>query len=328
METNSLLDVYDVEKSCEYKGRNYLVRDNGAVLRLPKNGGRPSKLDNNWMFGNKDDNGYMLIGQARVHQIIATAFHGVPKDPKMIVDHIDTNRCNNRPENLRWITRLENVLNNPITRKKIIYLCGSIDAFLANPSILKDKPIEENLAWMRTVSKEEASKCLRNLTRWSNEDSQKSSKGNGLGSWIFREIKQVDSETDEYSLKDSLTYGAKQRNWKTPTEFLLCPQERNKSLELYMSNMQKGKVFSRTQYGDGGVIRAYGYNPDDSSIYVLTYKEEGAIKPWALSRITLEDGFYVHENKHSFFQEDGGLKFFTLAMGREWKGGQVFDDNC
>lgn len=328
METNSLLDAYEVEKSCEYKGRNYLVRDNGAILRLPQNGCRASKLDNIWTFGNKDVNGYMLIGQARVHQIIATAFYGAPKDPKMIVDHIDTNRCNNRPENLRWITRLENVLNNPITRKKIAYLCGSIDAFLANPSILRDKPIDVNLAWMRTVSKEEASKCLRNLTRWSKEDSQTSSKGKGIGPWIFKEINQADSATDGYALKDSLTHGAKQRNWKTPTEFLLSPHEQKKSLELYLSKMQKGIIFSRTQYGDGGVICDYGYNPDDYSIYVLTYKEVGAIKPWALSRITLEDGYYVHENKHSFFQEDGGKKYFTLAMGKEWTGGEVFDDYC
>ena len=37
------------------------------------------------------------------------------------IDHIDTNRCNNRKENLRWFTKLENALNNEITRNKIIY---------------------------------------------------------------------------------------------------------------------------------------------------------------------------------------------------------------
>ncbi|WP_294143305.1 HNH endonuclease signature motif containing protein [uncultured Sanguibacteroides sp.] len=32
-----------------------------------------------------------------------------------VVDHIDTNRQNNRIENLRWLTKLENVLLNPIS---------------------------------------------------------------------------------------------------------------------------------------------------------------------------------------------------------------------
>lgn len=32
------------------------------------------------------------------------------------IDHIDTDRLNNHPSNLRWVTRKEN-LNNPLTRK-------------------------------------------------------------------------------------------------------------------------------------------------------------------------------------------------------------------
>ena len=34
------------------------------------------------------------------------------------VDHINTNRNDNRAENLRWVTKLENA-NNPLTRQKI-----------------------------------------------------------------------------------------------------------------------------------------------------------------------------------------------------------------
>lgn len=73
-----------------------------------------------------------------------------------VVDHIDTNRRNNRVENLRWITRLENILDNPITRKRIKLRCGSIEAFLANPSILQENELPPDLRWMRTVTNAEA----------------------------------------------------------------------------------------------------------------------------------------------------------------------------
>lgn len=71
----------------------------------------------------------MEIASVRVHIIVATAFHGPKPTKEHVVDHIDTNRRNNRPDNLRWVTRLENALDNPITRKRIIMRCGSIEAF-------------------------------------------------------------------------------------------------------------------------------------------------------------------------------------------------------
>ena len=42
----------------------------------------------------------MDIGTEVVHRIVATAFHGEQPSVKHIVDHIDTNRRNNRVENL------------------------------------------------------------------------------------------------------------------------------------------------------------------------------------------------------------------------------------
>lgn len=63
---------------------------------------RPRKLDNVWNFGEKNEKtGYTTAGTARVHIIVATAFHGENDSKKLVVDHIDTNRCNNRAENLR-----------------------------------------------------------------------------------------------------------------------------------------------------------------------------------------------------------------------------------
>lgn len=113
------INDYEEERLCIYKGEHYRVRDNGAVMRITPDGKKPRSLDSVWTFGKKSPtNGYMTIGNHRVHIIVATAFYG-PNDSRVyVVDHIDTNRCNNRVENLRWLTKLENILLNEITRKK------------------------------------------------------------------------------------------------------------------------------------------------------------------------------------------------------------------
>lgn len=161
-----MVDVNDFEQetTCEYKEEVYSVRDNGAVMRHPLVGKNARPLDNVWTFGKKNDsNGYMTIGSHRVHIIVATAFWG-PRDSKIyVVDHKDTNRCNNRLENLRWLTKLENILLNEITRKKIEYYCGSVESFLEDPSQLQGlENVDKNFGWMRTVSKEEAENTLKN----------------------------------------------------------------------------------------------------------------------------------------------------------------------
>ena len=130
METPNI-NNFSEERICIYKGRRYYVRDNGAVYRQCKDDGKPRKWDEEWTFGKFDPNtGYMLIGQERVHRIVCTAYHGDPVGDRNVADHIDINRCNNRPDNLRWVTKLENTLNNPITRAKLELICGSIEAFL------------------------------------------------------------------------------------------------------------------------------------------------------------------------------------------------------
>lgn len=189
MENMISVEDFAVEKQCEFKERHYLVRDNGAVMRLPKEGCRASGYDNKWTFGKKDNvTGYMMISGVRVHQIVATAFHGIPAEKTMVVDHKDTNRCNNRPENLAWITRFENVMNNPITRSRIAFACGSVEAFLEDPSKFREKLKDSNVSWMCTVSKEEAAKCKQNLERWAADDNKKKPTGQELGDWIYGSI--------------------------------------------------------------------------------------------------------------------------------------------
>lgn len=348
-----LLSQYSKIRECDFKERHYSVRDNGAIYRHPKKDCRPSKLDCTWTFGTKDSTtGYMLYGGVRVHQIVATAFHGTPDDPHMVIDHRDTNRCNNRPENLAWVTRLENALNNPITRKKIKYLCGSIEAFLENPSILRASASDPNIAWMRTVSKEEAAKCLDNLERWAKEDNtiaKSSNKNKEIGKCIYQDspdsglgsswdskkthkscaqqLTGIEAKTAIHNDEQlSLTPGAKQVHWKVPTEFPLCPNTHTETpLQDYIANLISTAVFCQNQYYHSEVIKAE-LSLDKKHIAVLT--TTCGVTSFALTEIRYEDGFYIHKSIRTFFTEEGAEKYYTLSIGKEWTRGDVMEDYC
>lgn len=345
-----MIDInnFKVEVSCEYKGEIYSVRDNGAIMRHPKKGCRIRPLDNKWTFGTKNENnGYMFFASnIRVHQVVASAFWGHKKSEGMVVDHKDTNRCNNRAENLHWVTKLENVLNNPITRRRIINICGSIAAFLDNPALLRESTADPNFKWMRTVSEEEAAKCKSNLERWSNEDADfvSTSQGKGIGEWIYKDFPSVNirhdwshlstqmpsayEEEEERALPllvESLTSNAMQEDWRTPTEFPLCPTD-ILSLETYYSSLEKGKVFSSNTYGTNSIME-FAISDDRKRLCVATHNPEG-FKQWYITYVYILNDKYIHKNGGSFFEENGALKTITLFQGKEWTGGDCIDDYC
>ena len=312
---------------CVYKGEQYSVRDNGAVLRHARNGKRLRKYDNQWTFGKPNiKTGYMEIASVRIHRIVATAFLGEPPTKEHVVDHIDTNKRNNRPENLRWVTRLENVLLNPITVKRIELACGcSVEEFLANPSKFRDKFQEPNYKWMTFVSKEEAQTCKENLLAWAKSD--KLTSGGSLGEWIYnRNVqKQFVDESPEFTT--SLTSNAKQKDWKTPTEFPLCPMNStNDYIVSYKENLKIGEIFSRNQYSTF-IIENFAISKDKNTLWVMCKNnDDEAVKPWSLAQVSYENEYFIHENLGSFFEKIGAEKQFTIAQGLEWKGGDTFDD--
>lgn len=338
------VDDFNEVKDCVYKDEHYSVRDNGAVMRHPREGKRIRKDDNVWTFGKPNEKtGYMEIAGQRVHRIVAFAFHGNPPTEQHVVDHIDTNRRNNRPENLRWLTRLENALNNPITRARIENICGSIEVFLADPSILQGhEKTDPNFNWMRAVSPEEARTSLERLTNWAKEHPKP--QGGSLGEWIFQDRKSTFLSYSPMSPKQkhitpepvtnsnktqSLTPNAVQIGWRTPSEFPCCPKElTDNPLKMYQSNLEINTVFCRNNLYNSLVVDS-AIVEEGTSLWVMTRNgEEHSIKPWALSRVTYKDGIYFHESKGTFFEEKGALKYFTLAQGKEWTGGEVFDDFC
>lgn len=357
MEYKNLIGVFCQEMVCEYKGRRYYVRDNGAVYRQCQEDGKRRKWDDEWTFGKFDPNtGYMLIGQERVHRIVCTAYHGEPVGDRNVADHIDTNRCNNRPENLRWVTKLENTLNNPITRAKVELICGSIEAFLENPSLLYGHESENpNFSWMRSVTKEEGQRSLKRWKEWAAKPKEeRKPKGEGVGEWIYNgdnstrkpnnrslyagpysswaEHKDAVEEMNmrrhaiDYGLKKSLTPGAKQLNWKTPTEFPQIPQEITSTpLQDYLARLTKGIVYCRNQFGDSPVYEA-AMAEDGSHLTVLS--KISGVTNYALSEVTFSDGVFIHESFRTFFSEEDALKNFAESLGHEWTGGDVMEDFC
>lgn len=320
------------DKRCVYKNELYSVRDNGMVYRHPKVGGRTRKYDNQWTYGNVNINtGYLELASATVHRIVATAFHGEAPTKEHVIDHIDTNRQNNRPENLRWVTRLENILLNPITCSRIATICGSVEAFLADPAKFKDAFPDPRFDWMCTVSKEEAEVSKQRLLNWAHSGTLQTV--DCIGSLIFeKDYEDVVYEDAEYRVPETIaaiTPNALQRKWKIPSTFPCCPQNYNGNpIEVYCSRLEEGFIFCTNSTYSSTVYKSTIGN-GGKSIYVITRNvDEDCVKEWALAEIVFEDDMFIHTSKGTFFEEQGAEKYYCLAQGLEWKGGDGIDDYC
>jgi len=250
----NLLENYNVTQECHYKNEHYFVRDNGSVLRYAPLYKRARPTDNKWTFGKLNkESGYLEIASARVHRIVATAFHGEPPTKEHVVDHIDTNKQNNRPGNLRWVTKLENILLNPITAKRIEIICGSVEAFLENPSKFRDKFPEPNYKWMCTVSIEEANISKEKLLAWANSDTplQRGS----LGEWIYNRnvsVRHSNSSENEDRLKKSVnsTIAQIKHDLNNKNDFPDISVENLNPRAAYTTNLDTEPKFSQNYHSN------------------------------------------------------------------------------
>lgn len=350
----NLIDDYILVQTCTYKGETYQVRDNGAVYRQPRPGSRLRKDDGRWTFGEKNEtNGYMYIGQHRVHILVATAFLGANDSKVYVVDHIDANRCNNRADNLRWLTRLENTLLNEDTYRKITYLCGGdIMRFINNPSCLRDLAKDPDISWMRTISAEEAKAAYarvqamrvqqpRNIQpennveneelKWQEQASAMEWYRTQNNDWRFTAPKQPIYNTPApVFTKAAYPPTALQKDWKTPTEFLCCPTESTETpLQDYYNNLAVGKLFTRNSYGMYAILD-FIMLTDNRAILVATKSCQdngswGAMS-YGLAKIYHSGFQFLHESIRTFFSENGVKKQFTLLQGKEWNGPDSIDD--
>lgn len=362
-----LLLRFDKECEVAFKDELYRVRDNGAVLRCARPQRRRRPLDETWTFGTLNrHSGYPEIAGHVVHRIVATAFHGPCPSSEYVVDHIDTNRQNNRADNLRWVTRLDNILLNPITRARIELEYGSLEAFFENPGA----SFLPNMEWMRVVTKEQAAESRKRLLVWA--QSSQNGRGGSLGEWIFQPatpgIRQVEARDESAQLtaaqsealdvpafefpltdrevripgavrrmpiqepepldRESLTLGAFQRKWRTPTEFPQCPPAvTDGALQDYLARLVPGAVFTRNQYGENLVVEA-AIGPDNIMSVVCSAPPD-SVKGWTRAKVYIEDDFFCHESGGMFFEEAGAMKAHCIAVGAPHEHyGETIDDYC
>lgn len=330
------IEHYLEERECVYKGERYSVRDNGAILRHPREGGRARAADNKWTFGKENTaNPYLHISSVQVHRIVATAFHGEPQDSHYVVDHIDTNCRNNRPENLRWLTRLENVLKNPYTRKKVEYLCGSIEAFLADPSLLRDVSGNPNFEWMRAVTPEEAKQCKARMDIWMGSTSAQQEKLQTQDRLLksqsqinpLQPIQKWQAGLDrEPGLEFAMTPRSAQYMWSNEIYFPRCPINIGTDpLDDYVKNTRLGDILA---YSDDPeicpelTINRVEYLRDKTAILALCNRTwEG----WTIVGIQLSDGWlphFIHFNLGSYSSEGvANDAFIKMETANFWSVG-------
>ena len=279
---------------CIYNDEQYSVRDNGAVCRQRRENKRKRPLDDAWIFGKFSvRDGYRKICSTPVHRIVATAFHGEQPSPDHVVDHIDTNRLNNQPENLRWVTRLENILDNPKTLQRIENKWGSVDGLLNDPNPAEKADPITNRPWM------------------------------------IQAIEQITFE--EESTIDSLTPFAMQRDWRTPSEFPMCPDHLSDNpLHDYVSRLEGGTVFSRNIFGES-VVDMAELSKDGTCLSVICMIDSG-VKNYALAKVTVEEGKYIHKSVSTYFTYDSAEKSHCELIGNPWEKPEGYegciDDYC
>jgi len=313
-----LIELYESEVGVSYRGEEYLARDNGSVLRKGRPGKRKRPLDEVWTFGNPcNHHGYMTHSNVSVHRVVATAFHGKPPSNEHVVDHIDHNRRNNRQENLRWVTKVENILLNDISRKKVKAAYGSIEAFFENPQKPNIPALLGQFDWMRTVSKEEARVSRERLESWA--ASEKPPTGGAFGEYLFVTENPTVESAPQYDDQDidSLTTGATQRDWRTPSEFPSCPKHIcDAPLHSYLEELKTGSVFCRNTFGDSIVAKAEIDEKGTCVSVICTI--DSWIKNYALAKVTFENGKFIHASEGTFFTFDGAEKTHCSLIGVDW----------
>lgn len=321
------IDDFTQEKTCAYKGETYSVRDNGAVMRHSRKVGRKRKDDDCWTFGTSvDDKGFLSFGTAKVQQIVATAFLGNPPHPQYVVFHKNYNKQDNRVANIAWVTKFAYHILQPNVQAQLRITSGEnkIEKILSDFEQYKAS-LPNNLLWMRSITQEEADDCLQKYVDLKFSTLQEREELNWNSADSRKKVKALNPNFHE-----SLTPNAVVRGNMIPSYFPCCTQEKSENpLRAYYERLQAGNVYYMNSRYKTLILEAAFYEEKQQIIVKCESGDgENAIKTWSVGIITYENGLYVHSLYKTYFQKDSADKYFTILQGKEWTGGDVFDDFC
>ena len=135
-------------------------------------------------FSQRHPTRYHQVHGFYVHRMVAELFIPNPEN-KPFIDHINTDRLDNRAENLRWVTQTENMAN-PLTRKK--QKEGWTEEVRKKVSASIKKYATEHPEWKEEISK-------RNKQYYSNPDNRKKQskimKGKSKGGYKLKGCKYM-----------------------------------------------------------------------------------------------------------------------------------------
>lgn len=364
---SNLLDIFEEIRECDYKGEHYSVRDNGAIRRHAREGKPVRPLDEEWTFGSPNEKNYMMFAGEQVHRIVATAFHGDAPSTQHVVDHIDTNHSNNRPENLRWLTKLENALNNPATLKKIKFLCGgNIQKFIDDPSCLNDLTgTNQDVMWMRKVSPEEARNAFEKIMSWAAKPSEETpSRGGKMGEWIYSKAQEHHPE--------QITRGGYFSDFARGMEYdingnPLGPRPSRKEKKILANNTDYSETSNplAVQIGwesqtkpdfpccpdrvEENPLQEYAANLEEGkpfvdiyygpstileyTIYkdkliVITKLPKGSSKNFGLAEVVWNGSVFIHKAVNTYIEENGVRAAYAREQRKNWTGQDSIDNYC
>lgn len=95
-------------------GTAYAASPDGRIRReLPGPGARVGRVLRPWLAGGRSGCEYEYVDvhgkKEAVHILVALAFHGPKPSPHAVVDHVDEDKTNNRPDNLQWVRQSVNI---------------------------------------------------------------------------------------------------------------------------------------------------------------------------------------------------------------------------
>ena|SRR5688572_10360236 len=142
------------------------------------------------------------------------------------------------------------------------------------------------------------------------------------GATLVRAAKEPESFDTQ-----SLTVGAFQRKWRTPTEFPQCPSAMaDDAHKVYLARLVPGSVFARNRYGESIVVEA-AIGPERMLSVVCDIQT--GVKGWCHATVYAEGEAFCHESGGAFFTREGAMKAHCVAIGEPFKAYEgSIDDYC